>query len=81
MFKPPKNGKCECGTKVVQRSDDTTERITSRLNEFREKALPAIMYLQKKGIPLVSVPGHLEHFAEENVRKSVLSKLQKLFNE
>lgn len=78
-YKPPKNGKCEkCGVDVIQRSDDTEEKIKSRLQEFQKKALPAIEYLQDKGIPLVKVPGHLEEFTPENVRKSVMDEVKKL---
>lgn len=77
-YKPPKNGLCECGTEVIQRSDDTEEKIRSRLNEFKEKALPALNYLREKGIPIVTVPGHLEEFTQENVRKSVMNEVKKL---
>lgn len=77
-YKPPKDGKCVCGTEVIQRSDDTEEKIKSRLNEFRQKALPALNYLKDKGIPIVTVPGHLEEFTQENVRKSVMEEFNKL---
>lgn len=78
-YKPPKNGKCEkCGVDVIQRSDDKEEKIKSRLQEFKKKALPAIEYLEEQGIPLVKVPGHLEEFTDENVRKSVMDEVQKL---
>lgn len=78
-YKPPNNGLCECGEKVIQRSDDTEEKIRSRLNEFKEKALPALNYLEEKDIPIVHVAGHLEIFTSENVRKSVMDEVQKLF--
>jgi adenylate kinase len=78
-YKPPKNGKCEkCGVNVIQRSDDKEEKIKSRLQEFKKKALPAIEFLEEQGIPLVKVPGHLEDFTDENVRKSVMDEVQKL---
>ena len=78
-YKPPKNGKCEnCGADVIQRSDDKEEKIKSRLQEFKKKALPAIEYLEEQGIPLIKVPGHLEEFTDENVRKSVMQEVQKL---
>jgi adenylate kinase len=78
-YKPPKEGKCEkCGEEVIQRSDDTEEKIKSRLQEFKNKALPAIEYLQDQGIPLVKVPGHLEEFTTENVRKSVMDEVKKI---
>ncbi len=78
-FKPPKDGQCEiCDVAVIQRSDDTTEKIKSRLKEFQEKALPAITYLKDHGIPVITVPGHLETFTQENVRKSVMVEIEKL---
>jgi len=78
-FKPPKDGKIctNCGTEVIQRSDDTEEKIKSRLNEFQEKALPAIKILEENNIPIVKVPGHLEVFTSENVRKSVIDEIKK----
>jgi len=79
-YKPPRYGKfCECGGEVIQRSDDTKEKIKSRLKEFREKALPAINYLKKHDIPVVKVPGHLENFTTENVRLSVMERVKKIF--
>jgi adenylate kinase len=78
-YRPPKNGRCECGAKVIQRSDDTEEKIRSRLNEFKEKALPAINYLKDDGIPIVTVPGHIEKFTPENIRNSVMSKVKTLY--
>jgi len=80
-FKPPKDGKyCkECGTEVIQRSDDTEEKIKSRLNEFKEKTLPAIKNLEENDIPIVKVPGHLEEFTNENVYNSVINEVKKLY--
>ncbi len=79
-YKPPDNGHCKkCGAKVIQRSDDTEEKIRSRLEEFKKKALPALEYLEIHGIPVVRVPGHLEEFTPENVRKSVMNEVEKLF--
>ena len=82
IYKPPKDGRCEiCNVEVIQRSDDTEEKIRSRLKEFREKALPAINYLKEKGIPMITVPGHLEEFTPENVKKSVTDAIEKLYSE
>ena len=79
VYNPPDNGRCrECGAEVVQRSDDTEEKIRSRLEEFRKKTVPALEYLEEHGIPVVKVPGHLEEFTPENVRKSVMDEVNKL---
>ena len=80
-YKPPVDGKfcSKCGTEVIQRSDDTEEKIRSRLREFQEKALPALNYLKDQGMPVVTVPGHLENFTSENVRKSVIDEIKKVF--
>ncbi|MEF8848043.1 MAG: nucleoside monophosphate kinase [Candidatus Thermoplasmatota archaeon] len=80
-YKPPDDGKfCKkCGSQVIQRSDDTEEKLRSRLNEFKEKTKPAIDYLEDKSIPLVEVSGHLEDFNPENVHKSVMDEIKKLY--
>jgi len=78
-YKPPKDGNCECGEKVIQRSDDTEGKIRSRLNEFKDKAIPAIDYLKSEDIPVLTVPGHLEVFTPENIKNSVMNELKKLF--
>ncbi len=81
IFKPPKEGKCNvCNVKVIQRSDDTEEKIKSRLREFQKKTLPAINYLKDHEIPVITVPGHLEVFTQENVRKSVMDEIIKSSN-
>jgi adenylate kinase family enzyme len=74
-FKPPTaDGKCTaCGTPVVHRSDDTEEKIRTRLAEFQAKALPAIQRLTQSGIASVSIPGNLPVFTDEAVQQSVLS--------
>jgi len=76
--KPPKDGRfCkDCNLEVIQRSDDTEEKIRSRLREFQEKCKPAIEVLQKAGIAVVSVPGNLPVFTDEAVRKSVLDAIE-----
>jgi len=80
-YDPPKDGKCEdCGVEVIQRSDDTEERIRSRLQEFKEKTKPMIDYLEAE-IPIAEVPGHLEEFTPENVRRSVMEELDKVWKE
>jgi adenylate kinase len=77
-FKPPApDGKCKvCGSPVIQRSDDTEEKIRTRLKEFQAKALPAILRLTDAGVPRVDVPGNLPVFTDEAVRESVLGAVR-----
>jgi adenylate kinase len=76
-FKPPRDGKfcTNCDTEVIQRSDDTREKIRTRLQEFENKTLGAINFLQSKGVEIVNVPGNLPKFTDEIVRESVMSKV------
>ncbi len=76
--KPPRDGKfcTACGREVIQRSDDTEEKIRKRLQEFSDKAAPAIEVLRKAGIPFASVPGNLPVFTDEAVRESVLGAVR-----
>ena len=81
-FKPPRDGKfcTECGAGVIQRSDDTEEKIISRLREFTEKTAPAVDFLRENGLPIVTVAGHLDVFSPENVRRSVMREVEKLLD-
>ncbi len=49
---PPKvAGKCDkCGSPVVQRSDETEEAISKRLDTYNEKTAPLIGFYQKEGM-------------------------------
>ncbi len=77
-YDPPENGRCEdCGIEVIQRDDDTEEKIRSRLQEFKDKTKPMIEKLEGD-IPVVEVSGHLEEFTPENVRRSVMEALEEL---
>lgn len=51
-FKPTKvEGICDnCGAKLIQRSDDTVEQLTVRLDEHMRKATPVLAYYEAKGI-------------------------------
>ena len=77
-FKPPKDGKfcTKCGTEVVLRSDDTEEKLRTRLQEFQEKTLPTIEYLSKKGVMVVHAEGNLPVFTDEAVKESVFNCLR-----
>jgi adenylate kinase family enzyme len=74
-FKPPTpDGKCTaCGTAVILRSDDTEEKIRTRLQEFQQKALPAIQVLTGAGLSTVHVLGNLPVFTDAAVRESVMN--------
>lgn len=75
--KPPRDGRycTEDGTEVVQRSDDTEDKIRRRLQEYHEKVVPAIDYLRGEGVPVAVVPGNLPVFTEQAVRTSVLKAI------
>jgi adenylate kinase len=79
-FKAPRDGKfcTECGAEVILRSDDSEEKIRSRLQEFQDKALPAMELLKTKGIPVATVPGNLPVFTDEAVRASVMDAIGKI---
>ncbi len=79
-YKPPKDGKycTSCGAEVILRSDDTADKIRSRLREFHEKCVPALSYLERQGIPVATVPGNLPVFTGEAVKKSVMEAVRPL---
>src|SRR5207237_1829852 len=66
-FKPPRDGKycTACGAEVIQRADDTEDKIRNRLREFHEKAKPAVDWLAAQGIPVANVNGNLAKFSDE----------------
>ncbi len=75
--RPPREGRLctECGTEVVQRSDDTEEKVWSRLREFHTKVEPTLEFFEEQGVPVAVVPGNLPEFTEEAVRRSVLDAI------
>jgi len=77
-FKPSKDHvHCdECGTELIQRADDTADKIQMRLAEYYDKVIPTLDILEKESIPVVTVEGNLEVFTEENVRRSVMEKIK-----
>jgi len=77
-FKPPKDGKfcTKCNTEVILRSDDTEDKLRTRLQEFRSKTMPTIQFLTEKGIPLVKAEGNLPVFTDAAVKKSVVDGLK-----
>jgi len=79
-YKAPKNGKfcTKCGTEVITRSDDTKEKLQTRLKEFEDKTMPAINYLAGRGIPLLRVNGDLPVFTIEIVKRDLYKGMKKL---
>ena len=79
-YRPPPPGGCggdaDRRCELIQRSDDTAESLRARLQEFRNKAKPAIDYLTGRGIPLFTVPGHLPDFTPEAVKASVFAAMK-----
>jgi adenylate kinase len=52
MFNPPKQeGICDkCGGELYQRSDDTAEKVGTRLDEYTSKTAPLLTYYGDKGL-------------------------------
>jgi len=52
LFNPPKHeGICDkCGGELYQRSDDTEEKVGTRLDEYTNKTAPLLDYYRQKGI-------------------------------
>lgn len=52
MFNPPKQeGVCDkCGGELYQRSDDTEEKVGTRLDEYTSKTAPLLEYYGSKGL-------------------------------
>ncbi|MBT3582827.1 adenylate kinase [Candidatus Woesearchaeota archaeon] len=74
---PPKGKKCsKCDGEVYHRSDDTVEKIKSRLNEFHTKVVPAIEELKKNDIHFVMVNGFLNPWTPTKVQETVREALK-----
>ncbi|MEV2907292.1 adenylate kinase [Paenibacillus larvae] len=52
LFNPPQHeGICDkCGGELYQRSDDTEEKVGTRLDEYTNKTAPLLDYYRQKGI-------------------------------
>ncbi|TJY38848.1 adenylate kinase [Cohnella pontilimi] len=52
LFNPPKQeGVCDkCGGELYQRSDDTEEKVGTRLDEYTSKTAPLLTYYGNKGL-------------------------------
>ena len=50
-FPPKVEGVCDnCGEKLVQRSDDTVEKMTKRMEEYEKSTKPVIDFYDQKGL-------------------------------
>ncbi|MDD6675158.1 MAG: adenylate kinase [Lactimicrobium massiliense] len=50
-FPPKVEGVCDnCGGKLVQRSDDTVEKLTKRMEEYEKSTKPVIDFYDQKGL-------------------------------
>lgn len=83
VSKPSKdNVHCDqCGAELIQRSDDTEEKIRMRLKEFQDKVIPALDILKNAQIPVVHINGNLAVFTDENVKKSVMEQIEPLISD
>jgi adenylate kinase len=52
LYQPPKNeGVCDqCGGELYQRSDDTVETVSNRLDVYQRQTAPLLEYYQRSGI-------------------------------
>ncbi|MHA2333301.1 MAG: adenylate kinase [Candidatus Hodarchaeales archaeon] len=51
FFPPKEEGKCDkCGNPIIQRTDETEEVVTNRLEVYEEKTTPLIKYYKDLGI-------------------------------
>lgn len=52
LYQPPQeDGTCDrCGGDLYQRSDDTVETVSSRLDVYRRQTAPLLEYYQRRGI-------------------------------
>ncbi len=74
-FKPKKEGICDkCGSKLIQRPDDTPKVISERFKDYNTKTKPLVEYYQKKKL-LQTVDASPP---PETVRKNVIELVKKL---
>jgi len=76
-FKPSRdNLNCDvCSLPLIQRSDDTEEKIRTRLKEYYDKAIPALKVMEGARIPVTRVPGNLPVFTDQAVKESVMKAI------
>ena len=68
----PETAKCECGGKLIKRSDDTPEVLTKRLESYDKQTLPLIDYYGEK---VANVGVHGKDAPAEQTLARVMEKL------
>ena len=78
VLNPPKvEGICDkCGSKLIQRQDDTVETVKSRLKSYFELTSPLVEYYENKGILQTEVVSQ----AKNRMGKDVAEDVAKMFN-
>jgi adenylate kinase len=66
------------GGKVIRRALDDPEVIKVRLKEYESRTVPAIEYIQKRGIEIVDIPGEV---TIEAVAEDIWKALQKYYSD
>jgi len=68
---PKKEGICDkCGSRVIQREDETEEAISHRLETYNEKTAPLIGFYEKEGL-LLNVPAESSDAVIEAIKKAL----------
>jgi len=68
---PKKEGICDkCGSKIVQRADETEEAIGHRLDTYNEKTAPLAGYYDKKGM-LRTITGTSSDVVVDAIKKEL----------
>ena len=78
VLNPPKvEGICDkCGSKLIQRQDDTVETVKSRLKSYFELTSPLVEYYENKGILQTEVVSQ----AKNRMGKDVAEDVAKMFS-
>ncbi|KAL0241411.1 hypothetical protein GEMRC1_006646 [Eukaryota sp. GEM-RC1] len=62
---PPVDGQCSCGGNVIQRRDDTPELLKQRFEEYEQKTVPMLDYLEKHEVKKVLVEGNVNPYSKK----------------
>jgi adenylate kinase len=78
FLKPKVEDICDkCGGPLYQRSDDTPEVITNRLNVYQKQTKPLLDYYQKK-VPVIKVTTNSLDQPPEPIVEKIIAELKKL---